>query len=247
MYIQKGGTGKTTAAGNISYALSTLNQAHNVLMIDADPQGNLSSWLHPEPFHNELADVLQDNATLADTILPVRPGINLLPTFAIGGGLKAWAETSLPATPFAFHELIEAITAQGQYTHCVWDMSPGNSILERTILAVADICIPITRPEMFSIDGLEIFEDCLNRVRKHLRSQVTAPILLINGINLSFSVHKAYAKQLENTAYEIYTTGQSTRLTEAQTAHQFINEYDPHNKTIAEYQEIARRVHNGAS
>jgi len=247
IYIQKGGTGKTTTAGNAAYALRELDSAHNVLMIDADPQGNLSSWLHPEPFHYELADVLKGGAALTDAICAIRPRIDLLPTFAINGGLKAWAETALPSTPFAFHELIDAIAAQGNYTHCVCDLSPGTSILERALLAVADVCIPIARPEMFSIDGLEIFEDCINRVRKDLRAHVATPLLLINGINLSFGVHKAYAKQLETTTYDIYTTGQSTRLTEAQTAHQFINEYDPRNKTIKEYKEIARRVHNGTS
>ena len=41
-YNNKGGVGKTTLAANIGYNLSTMG--YRVLLVDCDPQGNLSSF-----------------------------------------------------------------------------------------------------------------------------------------------------------------------------------------------------------
>lgn len=41
-YNNKGGVGKTTLAANVGYNLSVMN--YRVLMVDCDPQGNLSSF-----------------------------------------------------------------------------------------------------------------------------------------------------------------------------------------------------------
>lgn len=41
-YNNKGGVGKTTLAANVGYNLSAMN--YRVLMMDCDPQGNLSSF-----------------------------------------------------------------------------------------------------------------------------------------------------------------------------------------------------------
>lgn len=239
VYIQKGGTGKTTTAGNLAYSLAALGS--RVLLIDADPQGNLSAWLHPKTFEKELADVLTGKSKLAEVIRPIRDRLDILPTFSIGGWLKGWAETVLPSKPFVFQDLIASIEAAG-YTHCLFDLSPGTSILERSILSAVDTCLPIVRPETFSVDGLEIFRSNLDAVRKDLRARVETPALVINGINFSFAVHKAYAVQLKNAPYTIYTTGQTTRLTEAQTKNKFLAEHDPGNKILPEYERLARGV-----
>jgi len=237
-WLQKGGTGKSSTAGNVAYYLRDRGR---VLLIDADPQANLTGWIGPESFKHELTDVLERKANLADAIVNVRENLDLLPLFAIGGNLKTWAETILPGKPFAFSDLRDKVKAAG-YDFLVYDLSPGCSILERSIVATADEVLPIVRPEVFSVDGLEIFQDTIDRIRTDLRSTVKASRLAVNGYNASFGIHVAYLDKLKPLQFDIFTIGQSIKVSEAQAARQFIGEYHPKDKTLPEYQRLAQEL-----
>lgn len=239
IWVQKGGTSKTSTVGGLCDALRTKGR---VLAIDADPQGNLSSWLHPEPFTHELVDVVSGAFPLDDCIRNIREGLDLLPTFAIGGGLKEWAETALMTKhPFAFQDLTEAAREAG-YDYLVYDLSPGASALERSIIASVDECLPVIKPEAFSVDGLQTFEATIADIRKNLRARVTVPRLVIGCINRSFAIHVEYLNALEKLPYGLFTIGQTTKLPEAQGANRFLAEYDTGNKILPEYTRLAEAV-----
>lgn len=239
VWVQKGGTSKTSTAGGLAFALKSKGR---VLLIDADPQGNLSSWIHPEPFKYELADVVSGAVPLAEATRPIRKSLDLVPTFAIGGSLKDWAETSLlTKSPYAFQDLAEAAEALN-YQYLIYDMSPGASVLERSIIATVDECVPVVRPETFSVDGLQSFEATIQEIRKNLRSRVSVPRLVVGAVNRSFSIHVEYLAALRTLPYELYDIGQTTKLPEAQGANQFLQEYDPENRILPEYAKLAEGV-----
>lgn len=81
---QKGGVGKSTTAYHLARAAVT--RGRRVLLVDLDPQGNLTSVTTGEPLAADdasLADALSKNAphTLQDVIVPgIWPGLNVAPS-----------------------------------------------------------------------------------------------------------------------------------------------------------------------
>jgi cellulose biosynthesis protein BcsQ len=237
-HVEKGGVGKTTVSGTVAAELRNYGR---VLVADGDPQGNLTGWMWPEAVAADLADAVQGKADLSDAIVSVRDGLDLLPTIAIDGELKTWGETVLPGKPFAFADLRDAIEAQG-YDFLVWDLGPGISALEKSILATVDEVIGVVLPESFSVDGLETFESELEKLRRDRRAAFTCDRLVVNRVNRSYSLHTAYLEQFETLPYRLYVVGQSTGVSDAVPRHQTVFEYSPGDRTIPVFRQLAEEI-----
>jgi cellulose biosynthesis protein BcsQ len=242
-HVQKGGTGKTTTTGNIGFEMSKMCR---VLMIDGDPQGNLTSWYCPEGISYDLADVLQEKVPLRQAIQPIAgtSNLDLLGTIAIDGELKEWAETKLSGEMYAFHDLIEKIEDLG-YDAVLFDLSPGMSLLERSILSVMDEVVPVIAAEFFSLDGIEIAENELQKIRKKMRGKFTADRLVINRLNKSYSSHRGILEELEKLTYRTYVIGQSTGISDAVLHRMSLSEYDTENKYLEEYNRLVKDLMGG--
>ena len=63
--LQKGGTGKTSIS--VSTAVQLAENGKKVLLIDADPQGNATTWLGIDTISVELADVLMKKCSYKES------------------------------------------------------------------------------------------------------------------------------------------------------------------------------------
>jgi chromosome partitioning protein len=235
-HVEKGGTGKTTMSGNMAAVLSSMGK--KVLLVDCDPQGNLSSWFITDNIKYDLCDVLQGKAGLHDAVISIKPGLDILGTIAIDGELKAWSETTLFQRPYAFPDLLDNIKALN-YDYCIFDLSPGISNLEKSILSVMDEVVGVLSAEFFSLDGLEIFENELNKLRKDRRATFTADKIIINRVNKAYTLHKTYLAEIEKLKYMTFTIGQNTGFSDSVPAHLPVIDFDINNKYIPELQKIA--------
>ena len=163
--LQKGGTGKTTIATSVATELA---KRHRVLLIDADPQGNATSW-YADEIEAELADALIDGVDASKCVIGTpAENLRMIPTAGIGGRLKKYQESADAAqSPFAIADIAESLSSM--YDFCVIDTSPACGPIERSCFYASDEIIPVLKLEQFSVDGLEIFMNNLNEAKRKQR------------------------------------------------------------------------------
>ena len=233
--IQKGGTGKTSISGNIAHLTTK-----KTLLIDADPQGSLSSWLLKEPPAHEFTDVLKGKVTLQAALVQLKEALWLLPTFGLNGGLRDYAGENLEKEPFIFQDLRTEARKCG-IELLIYDLGPAAGRLERCVLLGCDeVVTPIT-PEYFSIDGIELFKTFLEEVRKY-RGSVRHRKIVLNGINRSFRRHREYQAAVKDMAYEVFEIVQDAKLPEAQVLHLPLIDYAPKARSLQGLRRIAEAV-----
>ncbi len=221
-HIQRGGSGKTTLTGNLGAVLS---RRRKVVLVDADPQGSLSSWLAPGRQELELADILYERREAKEVVVQIASGLDLVGTFGIGGELKKYAETDLYRQPFALRKVVEQLGTNG-YEVALWDLAPGMSTLERSILAQMGEVVSPVMLEDFSLDGIEIFTSELEKIRRdYLSPELHHRKIVVNGFNRSIGRHAAYLEQFRRlNGFKLYRFAQDQAVPEAQAEHKLILE-----------------------
>lgn len=201
-HLQKGGVGKTTISGTLA-CQSALN-GYTTLLVDVDPQGNASSWFYDGELQYELSDVLQGKCYIQEAIIevPTVPCLFLLPTFGIGGGLKQYAETKIADEPYVLQDLVHELS--DSFDRIILDLSPGLGKLERSALIASDEIITPMTPEVFSLDGLEIFIDELEKIKKNLRSPVRHEKIIINSYDERIKQHKDIYEAAISGSFEVF-------------------------------------------
>jgi cellulose biosynthesis protein BcsQ len=241
-HVEKGGTGKTTMAGNIAAILA--DEGRRTIMLDLDPQANLTSWYVDGGIKHDTADYLQERARLEDTIVNVRKDLDIVPTIAIDGELKQWAETQLISEPFAFDSMVDELEGLG-YDMAVFDLGPGISTLEKSVLSTVNEVVGVAYAEYWSFDGLEIFQNELEKLRKKRRATFETGKIVLNRINKAYNLHKIYREKFNDFSYQIYQVGQSTPISECVVFHKPLIEHDPKNRNITEMRRLAVDLMNG--
>lgn len=204
-HIQKEGVGKSTLSSDVAWKLS---ESRKTILIDADPQGNISSWFLSEPPQYELVDILTGGCSTEDGIVQISDQLSLIPTFGLDGSLKQYTENTLNDEPFIFENLNEVLSRLG-YQIIIDDLFPGMSRLEKCILIATDEVITPLTPEYFSIDGITIFRNELTKLNKNFRRNIKHSKVVCNMLNCSFRRTYPYT---ENSPGWTYSSSSSSRI-----------------------------------
>jgi chromosome partitioning protein len=179
MCNQKGGVGKTTSTINLGAALAEYGR--RVLLVDMDPQGALSAGLgvpHYEldqTIHNLL---VEPRLPIDDVLLHTRvPHMDLVPSNI---DLSA-AEIQLVNEVGREQTLARALhPVLDRYDYVLIDCQPSLGLLTVNGLTCADGVVIPTECEFFSLRGLALLTDTVEKVRDRLN-----PKLEISGILLT--------------------------------------------------------------
>jgi chromosome partitioning protein len=180
---QKGGVGKTTTTRNLARAGQ--RQGWRVLVVDADPQHNLSEAIGAEELPEDvagLADALsaRTEATLADVIVPtIWEGVDLVP--AGGDVLEAVRDELVVAGAGRESRLRQGLEAvRADYDVILIDCRPALDQLTVNALTAADVVAIVTNPELFSANGIAKLRRTIEAVREHYNPGLRIGGVLIN-------------------------------------------------------------------
>ena len=173
--IVKGGTGKTTTMFNICCAASLYGA--KVLMIDLDPQGNLTDvcGVNAEN-HPVMIDLIEDEIDPREAIINIMPGIDLIASRIENVVL----DNKLALSKRPLHTLYDGILSdlEDNYDFIIIDCPPtmGHSVSGVT-LYVDTLVVPLN-PDKFSIKGLSILKSELSNLQKLYRKDIDYKVFL---------------------------------------------------------------------
>ena len=179
---QKGGTAKTTTTLNLGIGLA--HQGRKVLLVDADPQGDLTTalgWTNADSLsitlETQMKKILQDEPFVYNEgILHHEEGVDIIPTNIELSGM----EISL-VNAMSREQTLKLYLAdlKKDYDYILIDTCPSLGILTINALAAADEVIIAVNPQLLAMMGLQDFLRTVGKIKKRINPKLTIAGILL--------------------------------------------------------------------
>ena len=241
---QKGGVAKTTTTLNLGVAFK--EQGHRVLVVDLDPQGNLtmSQGMNPDAIERSMFDVLVHRLPISEVIHHAEVDV------AVSSIDLAGAELALSALIGRERALQKSLLeVRDRYDFVLVDTPPSLGLLTiNAFVAATGVIVPV-QCEYLSLRGLVQLENTLAMVRENLNPDVKIEGILPTMFD-SRTLHAREAVEIleENFGELVYRTRirKTVRYAEAPVKGASIMKYDPSGPAAEAYRDLAKEVLDGA-
>jgi chromosome partitioning protein len=241
---QKGGVAKTTTTLNLGVALA--EQGLKVLLVDLDPQGNLtmSQGLNPDTIERSMFDVLVHRLPIQEVIHHTEVDV------AVSSIDLAGAELALSSMIGRERALEKSLAeVRDGYDYVLIDTPPSLGLLTINALVASNGVIVPVQTEYLSLRGLVQLENTLSMIRENLNPDVGIVGILPTMYDRR-TLHSREAVEIlqENFGDLVFNTKirKTVRYAEAPVKGSSVLKYDPSGNAAQAYRDLAKEVLDGA-
>ena len=239
---QKGGVGKSTTAEALADGLVLKN--HKTIIIDLDPQGNVSMAVgavrgRPTAYEVMLKKCDAQEATQQRThddtqevkradILPASPNLG-----------KIDLELTSTGKEYRLKEQLKPILSQ--YEYIIIDTPPALGVLTVNALTAADVVLIPAQADAYSMQGIGQLMETIDAVREYTNPRLELMGVLFTRHNartiLSRDMFEAAQEITDKIGSFLYTTAirETVVIKEAQASRQSVYSYAPTSNAAADY------------
>ena len=241
---QKGGVAKTTTTINLAVAFKELG--FRVLVVDLDPQGNLtmSQGMNPDSIERSMFDVLVHRLPISEIVHTAEVDVAVASIDLAGAEL---ALSSMIGRERALEKSL--LEVRDSYDFIMVDTPPSLGLLTiNAFVAATGVIVPV-QCEYLSLRGLVQLENTLAMVRENLNPEVKIEGILATMFDRRTLHSREAVEILEESFGElVFKTRirKTVRYAEAPVKGQSVLKYDPSGTAAEGYRDLAKEVLDGA-
>ena len=196
---RKGGVGKTTTTLNLAYSLKELGK--KVLVIDLDPQANLTRCFDVENTENIktighllITEMEEEESYLVEDYTKSYDEIDIIPSSVY---LSA-VETQMRIETGSERILSEIVNqAKEHYDYILIDTSPSLNILTINALCASDSVLITADTQLFAIVGIGELLKTVQKIKKRVNASLKVKGILLTMCDNRTNLSKTLTEQVE--------------------------------------------------